>query len=678
MIYSNYKLMNRIAAVRKVVTSTRDAFTLIEMMVAMAVTLLLMAALGRGFAFIGETIRDSRAQVELTNELRDITNRLQTELASCTVSLQPCVTQEDPSGYFMYYEGPITDATSSLFLAETVDGSTQTAHSRYGDFDDYLAFTAVATGDNWFTGKVPRFVLDQKTVDFNNLVNGTSVVYNPTNFTGNPWDPIVIQSKYAEIVYFASPDYIRADLPAAINPIDSDANSLPDNIRLHRRVLLIRPDLNVSGVITNRNFTINAVSYPFMKADSWPAITTATNDTVTPAATPTWGNAWIYGMAGVHQQCDLSIRRVLDANGMPTQVVAANSLNDLALPHNRFGHVRVPSGVAALRTMPLNETTMPILALGPPAPVLNSVSVVDSARLAPPISGVSAAQVVMPNLMSGFIRPEFALGNDFTHRFSPDDVWGLERSGEDVIATNALALDVKIFDRNAAILTTSLGQSVRASDPGYREALRDFINRTAPRPAQIRGDYVDLMFPVLAGGPMRGWQPRRFDRLAPASGSSDGGIAVDNDVTSLLVTEFSGLVDYSGASTTLNAYQDSLYRSGKIVVDTNGFIRIFQPTFDTFCFHYEHDGFLQGQPANIADGRGSRWSTTVPADENFDLGATGINSSATSLFAADNFTERESSPPFLTRPESIQVSVRIENPTNRQIHQMSVIHKDRQ
>jgi len=49
-----------------------------------------------------------------------------------------------------------------------------------------------------------------------------------------------------------------------------------------------------------------------------------------------------------------------------------------------------------------------------------------------------------------------------------------------------------------------------------------------------------------------------------------------------------------------------------------------------------------------------------------------------SLFAADNFTERETSPPFLIRPESIQISVRIENPNNRQIHQMSVIHKDRQ
>jgi hypothetical protein len=67
----------------------------------------------------------------------------------------------------------------------------------------------------------------------------------------------------------------------------------------------------------------------------------------------------------------------------------------------------------------------------------------------------------------------------------------------------------------------------------------------------------------------------------------------------------------------------------------------------------------------------------APINNNYDLGASGINST-TSNFAADNFFERETSPPFLTRPESIQISVRVENPTNRQVHQMSVVHKDRQ
>lgn len=92
-------------------------FTLVEMLVAMAVTLLLMAALGKGFAFIGESIRDSRVQVELTNDLRDVTNRLQEDLTRCTVPMQPSREGGEPDGYFMVYEGPVTDATSSLFLS---------------------------------------------------------------------------------------------------------------------------------------------------------------------------------------------------------------------------------------------------------------------------------------------------------------------------------------------------------------------------------------------------------------------------------------------------------------------------------------------------------------------------------------------------------------------------------
>ena len=94
-------------------------FTLVEMLVAMAVTLLMMVALARGFGFIGDTVRESRVRVELSNSLRDITSRLRDELGRCTVSLLPAVYDDQQGGYFMYYEGPLTDATSSLFRATT-------------------------------------------------------------------------------------------------------------------------------------------------------------------------------------------------------------------------------------------------------------------------------------------------------------------------------------------------------------------------------------------------------------------------------------------------------------------------------------------------------------------------------------------------------------------------------
>ena len=309
----------------------RGAFTLVEMLVAMAVTLLMMAALARAFSFVGARIRDSRADVEMSDELRDITTRLEDELSRCTVNLQPNTGGEDQPGYFLYYEGPVTDVTSSLFRVYDNDDSAAISivrdDERYGDFDDYIAFTAVADGDNWFTGKVPRFILDQKYADVT-----AGVTYNPASPTfaadwpGNPWDPIVIRSKYAEIIYFASPEYDPGSLPGMPAYIDVDGdtklsgtpplggigieNGLPDRLKVHRRVLLIRPDLNLStganrGGISFFNGAINSRSFngvPFMQADNWPIGSTTT--TLSGSAVP--AQAWLFGMAAIHQQCDLS------------------------------------------------------------------------------------------------------------------------------------------------------------------------------------------------------------------------------------------------------------------------------------------------------------------------------------------------------------------------------------
>jgi prepilin-type N-terminal cleavage/methylation domain-containing protein len=555
-------------------------FTLVEMLVAMAVTLLLMAALGKGFAYIGESIRDSRVQVELTNDLRDVTNRLQEDLTRCTVPLQPSRDEHEPDGYFLYYEGPVTDATSSLFLSVN-DPKNPAPESRYGDFDDYLAFTAVATGDSWFTGMVPRFILDQKTAA---LAGNSS--YTPDPATMN--DPVMIRSKYAEIVYFASPEY-----EAGLQYVDVDANGLPDRLRIHRRVLLIRPDLNITtGAQPPRLPRLNA------------------------------GSDWLLGMAALHQQCDLSLRRV-STNGIPDAagLVAANSLADLAKPHNRFAHVRVPGGTVGLG----NEyTSMPILALSPPATVLTVVG-----QTVAPVDASSA--VVTPANWSGFLRPEFVLSG--------------ARIGEDVLVPSAVGFDLKVFDPLAPVITTSQGVVVSSGDPGFRQALSAVPDPPAVS-GVIQGDFVDLMYPVLAGGSLRGWQPRMPDRLT----AQDAGLTRPVELAPLL-TPFSGLVGFGNPA---NSYQPSLYRSGKVLVAGN--IQIFQPTWDTFTHHYERDGLQQGL---------GRWRVADFGTP--DAGANGLDNSGGGS---------ETSPPFLASPEAIKVSVRLEHRLNRQVRQLSIVHRD--
>ena len=148
----------------------------------------------------------------------------------------------------------------------------------------------------------------------------------------------MIRSKHAEIIYYCSPEYIGTSLPAAPVPFDVEGdedpsngltgNGFPDRIRLHRRVLLIRPDLNIStsGQLPAATQTNGTINVNFMSADTWPTATA--NITVGAVA----ADAWLYGLAGSHQQCDLSIRRALDGTGSPTTGVAANSLEDLAIP----------------------------------------------------------------------------------------------------------------------------------------------------------------------------------------------------------------------------------------------------------------------------------------------------------------------------------------------------------
>ncbi len=611
------------------------AFTLVEMLVAMAITLLMMVAVARAFAFVGERVRDSRGSIGLSSDLRDITTRLDDELRRCTVSLDPVDGNEpEPPGYFLYYEGPCTDATSTIFgrsNSTIQDGSNVAQDSRYGDLDDYLAFTAVAAPGTWFTGQVPAYVLDAS------LDPATEPAAN---------NPVIIRSRYAEIVYFINPERNSA---GAI--IDTDGDLIADRLLLYRRVLLIRPDLNLgTGGIVLR---------------------------LSP------GTNWQTGMAGVHQLVDLSIRRTLNTDGTPNLTasagVIANSLTDLAQPHNRFGHVRVPWGTVGGGGGTANDTSMPVLALEPPIDLI--LSATDGTGTGTPptyrpvLGGTSTAPVVTDANWSGYLRREFVLNGT--------------RSGEDVIANNCRALDVQIFDPNAAFYLSSNNLLIGPGDAGYREVLIG----TATSPTLVAGGgFVDLAYPVLAGGAMRGWQARRI-ATHPSVATNPGNAAIlPNLITSgsdtlnltRIQSDFSGLEFANGATafpTTAGTktYTNALLKSGRLIISNSGQIVLFQPAFDTYTSAYENDGLLQDKRISGAVVLGTFWNQFNVADADLtDLAADGIDIATSPIYAngVDDFTERETSSPFLQKPEAIRVTVRLENVGTRQLRQSSVVHRD--
>lgn len=247
---------------------SRSGLTLIEILVSVALTLIIVFALVRVFQLLGDSVRDSRAILELSGQLRGVSQQLQRDLDNLTVDVVPYNDPEAGGGYFEYIEGITTDSDrydpdTPLIphgngipdLQETDDPFI--LQSMVGDRDDALMFTVRSMGKPW-VGEIRG-----------NFNFATKQLFFPG--TGRT----TIESYTAEIIWWVEQDPNGADF------------------RLYRRVLLLRPDIEV---------------------------------VVVPASLPAdWRDSFL-------RQNDLSVRFPLD------DTVTTNSLSDLAKRENRFGH----------------------------------------------------------------------------------------------------------------------------------------------------------------------------------------------------------------------------------------------------------------------------------------------------------------------------------------------------
>ncbi len=134
---------------------SRSAYTLVEMMIATALTLLMMAAVVRVFSGIGEGVSDSRSMLETSDRLRSAASRLRLDLEGVTAPLTPPLDPAAGQGYFEYTEGPVGAAgTGWEPWVVAVDSSNGDApDTTAGDFDDMLMFTT-RSSTRPFVGRV--------------------------------------------------------------------------------------------------------------------------------------------------------------------------------------------------------------------------------------------------------------------------------------------------------------------------------------------------------------------------------------------------------------------------------------------------------------------------------------------------------------------------------------------
>ncbi len=606
----------------------RHAFTLIEVLVATGLTLMLMAAVASIFVVVSENISGARATIEMSERVRATQLTLQKDLAGLTARGVPPLDPAQGLGYTEIIEGPVGpcgppdtvqvvvgapnsssgDIGKVLFTpADEADanskGQTFAPDTTVGDIDDILIFTT-RSDDTPFTGR-----------------GGPSPASTPGNV-----QIIEAQSNVAEVCWF-----VRGRT-------------------LYRRVLLVDPTFDASVFTVNGQWNSNLNGYSY------------------------------YGLS------DLSVRQVGGTHD-PTTVgdarLVANSLGDLTKRENRYGHppmIQATVGGNLSTNWPHDARFWGALRL----PTLRECS--DSKWPLPFFDGSNTvrqtAGVVLPN---GFpVHPTAQTFNEQPMVYFPVDervrydAW-LEprqwdkidpatggvididpsvltpagaaqaplrypgtRYADDVILTNVVGFDVKVWDSGAPIFQTQMRIGVQDAppqtvtvapgDPGYFDELKKYVNDLSNPNFQpvARGAFVDLGWSVDA----REWNGQEY---APPGAQF---ARVGNVVSALF-----GVPSDQRAS---NSTPDPDYRAR---------------VYDTGSSHYERDGIAQ-----FVQGPRQVYLNQNPPDEASD----GLDSDGNGI---DDATEREAPPPYDAELKAIQVKIRVFEPDSRQVREVTVVQE---
>jgi type II secretory pathway pseudopilin PulG len=137
----------------------RAGFTLVEMLIAMGLTLIMVVAIAEFYGYVGTTVKDGRAAIEMSGQVSNAASWLKSDLDQITVPVRPAADDGSGHGYLEVGEGLgyDLDPQNGTTIASTVDTdgdgipdyiSTANVSNLRGDTDDYLAFTIRSKGQS--------------------------------------------------------------------------------------------------------------------------------------------------------------------------------------------------------------------------------------------------------------------------------------------------------------------------------------------------------------------------------------------------------------------------------------------------------------------------------------------------------------------------------------------------
>jgi hypothetical protein len=483
------------------------------MLVAMAITLVMMGAVVTLFANVSGSIRNRRATVEMTNQLRIVRNTMQQDLRGATCPGLTWQRPESNHGYIELIEGQQTDQNPTPLLRDadgdgTVDPADQNEtrldpvlssiprnnvgldadsdgkisvqereahHQRIGslvpgglgDFDDILMLT-VRNEHEPFVGRMPDDVRQP--------------ISNPNPNDGfSQWGEAPIESPLAEVVWFA-----------VENPTETErANNFfgePGMRTIYRRTLLIAPWINpyLDPDIADANGLVRADGGLQFKAEPGLARLLPQDMSVEQA---------IAAVIAFQDRYDLSVRLEWDHSlgNSGRWKIMANTLGDLTKRENRFGHYgfRPGSGTSAVGT---RFFPYPVISQGSGYTGISvGVTFLTDPEIQPPTDSAEAQamveqgnrQTATGNIISFTADPANFDTPTNTRRYivrpfahiadpptggvpatcnailndagqvvrvvhGPVPLWG-SRRGEDVMMTGALAFDIRVYDPGAPL-----------------------------------------------------------------------------------------------------------------------------------------------------------------------------------------------------------------------------------
>jgi hypothetical protein len=656
--------------------------TLIEVLIATALTLVIMLALAQGFKTLSQGVTAGRARLTGSDQLRGMSSLLRADLSGMTANIRQLPqTQQAANGYFEYYDGPLSDSTAMLYNynPDAATPEEKLSASRWSDIDDVLMFTAKAKDGQWFRGRVPLALLRIHQRNIELRTSGNSSIQP----TVQDWlTDVSVASEYAEIVWFMRPlnevgslnvtGLELGDTPVidvAPGVLDRDANGapepdgMPDRIALCRRAFLIRPDLNINP---DSNLTLPA--NPQLAC--------------LPANFNDQTSARSY-MRFPYQRCDLSVRAFYDFDSSRF-VLRTNSLADLQNPENRFAHYVVPAFAHPFDP----ASSLPVLALTTETDFSNINS--QFGRMIANSLGTNFADINMTPLDHGFIPAQFLRTK--IDADSNGNIISVRPTLEEVLASNVVGFDIRGYDGMVQQLaspgadglwgSTNLIPDAGApgtddlvvgpSDPGY--AVQVANNAIVPIST---GAFVDL-----------GWGRRVLYQMNKASFTPpDVPPAADVFVFGAYGGYMNGPNEYKDGpppnhlalwSTPLSGFDplvgnvffrelSTLNRSGRYNPD----VLVYQPTFDTFTDYFESDGNrqLDGFSANGLVRYNGPSSSSNPFP---DQGIDGLDNNNNG--AVDEELEWETRPPFAYKMPAIQVKFRIQDVQAGTLQELSIVH----